>query len=72
MSSGGLKIYVDDSTSPIINAWNNSSASYYGITVQNASTSVPIKLRVEFSNARQSQVLKLNGEQVGLLMIFKM
>ena len=58
ISSGGLKIYVDDSASPIINAWNNTSAQYYGITVENTATSVPIKLRVEFSNAKQNQVLK--------------
>lgn len=65
MSSGGLKIYVDDSSSPIINAWNNSTSSYYGITVQNSTTSVPIKLRVEFSNAKQNQVLKAEWRKSG-------
>jgi hypothetical protein len=65
MSSGGIKIYVDDSLTPIINAWNNTSNSYYGITIQNITTSVPFKLRIEFSNAKQNQILKAEWRQSG-------
>jgi hypothetical protein len=56
-SSGGVRLYIDDNTTPHINQWTNVSLSSFTCSYSSTGSSQPIKLHIDFSNYQSTPYL---------------